>query len=165
MTTDTSELGLEALICRDMTGGVCDPSGPAGVVADGAAAGGTGWLCGNPKDYDREFCVDLVQLTAFLEATQPEVAEALSLREDSSTRRKFLSRLQGEISKQGVIEVLRQGVKHQQYDVDLFCGTPSPGNEAAAVRYGLNRFTVTRQLLVKVLCMRLLKCRNWMPIM
>jgi type I restriction enzyme, R subunit len=42
--------------------------------------------------------------------------------------------------------VLRKGVKHGAHDVDLFYGTPSPGNAAAAARYAQNRFSVTRQL-------------------
>ena len=146
MTTDTSELGLEALICRDMTGDVCDPSGPGGVVIAPSSAGSSGWLCGNPKDYEREFCVDLVQLSAFLNQTQPEVAEHLALGEDGPTRRKFLSRLQGEVSKRGVIDVLRHGIRHQQYDIDLFYGTPSQGNAKALERYESNRFSATRQL-------------------
>ena len=40
---------------------------------------GVGWICGDPQDYDRGYCVDLVQLAAFLRATQPEVAEGLDL--------------------------------------------------------------------------------------
>jgi type I restriction enzyme R subunit len=90
--------------------------------------------------------VDLVQLRAFLRATQPKVAEALDVDRDTPARRKFLARLQGEISKRGVIDVLRHGVKHGALDVDLFYGTPSPGNAAAVERNGLNRFSVTRQL-------------------
>ena len=27
---------------------------------------GAGWICADPGDYDREHCVDLVQLSAFL---------------------------------------------------------------------------------------------------
>ena len=37
----------------------------------------------------------------------------------------------GEISKRGVIDVLRKGVKHGPHHVDLFYGTPSPGNSNA----------------------------------
>ncbi|MDH5640786.1 MAG: type I restriction endonuclease, partial [Nitrospira sp.] len=98
------------------------------------------------EDYDREFCVDLPQLSAFLHATQPNVAEALSLSADNPIRRKFLARLQGEISKRGVIDVLRLGVKDGPHHIDLFYTTPSPGNEKAATLYEANRFTVTRQL-------------------
>ena len=60
---------------------------------------GAGWICGDPQDYDREHCVDLAQLSAFLHATQPIAAESLDLGQDSPTRRKFLARLQGEVTR------------------------------------------------------------------
>ena len=104
------------------------------------------WNCGNPHDYDREHCVDLIQLSAFLRATQPEAAEAMALSDDGPTRRKFLARLQGEISKRGTIDVLRLGIKHRAHELDLFYGIPSAGNEQARERFEQNRFTVTRQL-------------------
>jgi type I restriction enzyme R subunit len=90
--------------------------------------------------------VDLAQLSAFVRKTQPKVAEALGLGQDGPTRRKFLARLQGEISKRGVIDILRHGVKHGPVFLDLFYGTPSPGNPAAAERFAANRFSITRQL-------------------
>ena len=105
-----------------------------------------GWSGGNFHDYDREYCVDLVQLAAFLRTTQPEAAEALALSEDGPTRRAFLTRLQGEISMRGTIEVLRNGIKHRALHLDLFYGTPSAHNPQAQERFEQNRFTVTRQL-------------------
>ena len=146
MVTDTSEQGLERLICTALAGHPCDPP-PADALAETQAAfGGVGWSGGSHRDYDREFCVDLAQLAAFLRATQRETAEALALDEDGPTRRKFLARLQGEVSKRGTVEVLRHGIRHGAYDLDLFYGTPSPGNEQAGERFERNRFTVTRQL-------------------
>ena len=108
--------------------------------------GGVGWSGGNFHDYDREYCVDLVQLAAFLRATQPEAAEALALSEDGPTRRAFLTRLQGEVIKRGTIDVLRNGIKHGALHLDLFYGTPSAHNPQAQERFEQNRFTVTRQL-------------------
>jgi type I restriction enzyme R subunit len=128
MTTDTSERGLEELIVRDMT------------------APSEGWIAGSPEDFDRAYCVDLVQLQSFLRATQPELADVLGLDTDSPTRQKFLARLQGEITKSGVVSVLRQGIKHGAHHIDLFYGSPSRGNVKAAELYALNRFSVTRQL-------------------
>jgi len=147
MTTDTSELGLEALIVRAMTGRT-DVLSPEHVATSTSVpvAGGTGWLLGEPKHYSREYCVDLVQLQGFLLATQPELAEAFQLETDGPTRRQFLARVQGEISKHGTIHVLRHGVKHGAHTIDFFYGTPTPGNDAAAERYACNRFSVTRQL-------------------
>ena len=145
--TDTSERGLERLICTALTGAPCDAGVvPTSEVRDVAARGGSGWVCGIPDDYDREYCVDLAQLRAFLWATQPKIAEALDLGQDGPTRRKFLARLQGEVSKRGVIDVLRNGVKDGPHHIDLFYGTPSPGNVQAAERYARNCFSVTRQL-------------------
>ena len=147
--SDTREAGLETLICRTLTGSDCMPrsTGAQPLAAETQASyGSVGWLPGDPADYDREYCVDLVQLTAFMRSTQPEVAEALDLDNDSPTRRKFLARLRGEVSKRGVVNVLRNGIQHGPHHIELFYGTPSPGNEQARVLYEQNRFTVTRQL-------------------
>ncbi|MXX34906.1 MAG: type I restriction endonuclease subunit R [Gemmatimonadetes bacterium] len=144
-TTDTSEEGLERLICTALTGAPCDqPDGRT--LQERPASYNAGWICGEPRDYDREYCVDLVQLAAFLQATQPDAAESFDLDTDGPSRRKFLARLQGEITKRGTIDVLRKGVSHGPHRIDLMYGAPSPGNEAARVRYGQNRFSVTRQL-------------------
>ena len=148
MTTDTSERGLERLICTALTGNPCDatlaPVGPEGDAA--AAAGGAGWVCGAPNDYDREYTVDLAQLLAFLIETQPDVFKGLRLEDVGPARLKFLARLQGEVSKRGTIDVLRHGVRHGAHDLDLFYGTPSAGNVQAQQRFDQNRFTVVRQL-------------------
>jgi type I restriction enzyme, R subunit len=126
MKTDTSEKGLESLIVADMTA--------------------AGWAPGASEDYNREYAVDLVQLRAFVQATQEPLVAAFNLDEEGPVRRKFLARLQGEISKRGVIDLLRNGIKHGAHHLDLFYGTPSPGNPKAAERFAANRFTVTRQL-------------------
>ena len=146
MATDTTERGLERLICKALTGDPCDPPADCTIGDPPAGYGGVGWSCGNHRDYNREYCVDLVQLRAFLNTTQPDAATALRLTEGGPTRRRFLARLQGEISKRGTIDVLRHGIRHGPNDLDLFYGTPSAENEKAKQRFEQNRFTVTRQL-------------------
>ena len=126
MVTDTTEKGLEALITKSLTA--------------------SGWLPGDPQDYLPAHCVDLNNLYAFLEATQPETAIALSLDTDSTTRSRFLDRLKREIGNRGIIDVLRKGIQHGPHEVTLFYGTPTPGNTLAEERYQQNRFSVTRQL-------------------
>lgn len=145
-TTDTSEKGLETLIMRAMTGASGLPTGDPTVHDGGVGYGGTGWLVGNAHDYDRDYAIDLAQLRQFLVATQSTLVEPLDLDHDSPTRRKFLARLQGEITKNGVIDMLRKGIKHGPHSIDLFYGTPSAGNTKAIERYQANRFSVTRQL-------------------
>jgi len=149
--TDTSEHGLEDLIVGAMTAGtMARPFGECSVREPSALYAGSGWLLGDWKEYDREYCIDLAQLSAFLKATQPDLVEPLGMGGDlkavSPTRLKFLARIQGEISRRGVIDVLRKGIQHNQHHVTLFYGTPTPGNVKAAELYARNRFSVTRQL-------------------
>ena len=146
MTTDLTERGLERLICKALTGDPCDPPSGRTVGEPPRPYGGVGWSPGNHHDYNREYCLDLVQLRTFLHTTQPNTAPALRLTEDCPTRRKFLARLQREIAKRGTIEVLRHGLKHGPHDLDLFYGTPSAQNETAQRRFRQNQFSVTRQL-------------------
>ena len=95
MPTDTSEHGFESLIVRTMTGqtGMVSPSHVA-TETSAPVAGGTGWHLGDPHHYDRDFCVDLVQLRGFIAATQPGLVETLALETAGPTRQKFLSRVQ-----------------------------------------------------------------------
>ena len=55
-----------------LTGHPCDPPAAGTVGEPSTSYGGVGWTCGNPHDYNREYCVDLIQLAAFLRATQPQ---------------------------------------------------------------------------------------------
>ena len=147
MTTDTSERGLESLIVTAMTGRPWPEVVDEGLMAEPSAPyGGTGWLHGHSRDYDREACVDLAHLRFFLQATQPRIAEALDLPHDSPKRRQFLARLVKEIRTRGVIDVLRHGIKHGPHDITLFHGTPSQGNLKAEALHAQTRFSVTRQL-------------------
>ena len=125
--SDTSEKGLETIVFKSLTQ--------------------NGWIAGKSADFNAQFAVDTTQLRLFLEATQPSIAAALDLENDSPTRREFLTRLQGEITKRGVVAVLRHGLQFKQWEgIDLFYATPSPNNEAAKERFAHNRFVVTRQL-------------------
>ena len=146
MNTDTSEKGLEALIVGGMTGYAAAPAYSGFSEPPASFVGLDQWLLGDPKTYDRAWTVDLSQLRAFIAATQPALVTALDLESESPARQKFLARLQGEIGKRGVIDVLRHGIKHGQHHIDLFFGTPSPGNQKAMQRFAENRFSVTRQL-------------------
>lgn len=126
MTTDTSERGLESLIFGAMTD--------------------AGWIAGEAKNYSREHALDLTQLRAFLGDSQEPLVEVFDLDHDSPVRQKFLARLQGEVTKRGTIDVLRNGIKHGAHHVYLFYGTPTPGNTKAEERFASNRFSITRQL-------------------
>jgi len=127
MFTDMSEKGLETLIVHSLINEA-------------------GYSQGDSKDYDREHAIDLAKLIEFVTVTQPKAFEALSLGEDTPKRTKFLNRLQGEIAKRGVIDVLRLGVSDGHVKLELFYGTPSEQNPKAQELYKQNIFSVTRQL-------------------
>jgi type I restriction enzyme R subunit len=127
MPTDTSEKALESLIVESL-------------VQEAKYAQG------RPEDYDRDHALDLAKLLSFLQGTQPEAVETVGLAQDGPQRHQFLHRLQGEIAKRGVIDVLHRGVKHGPVSVDLFYGSPSPGNPKTVELYQANIFSVTRQL-------------------
>ena len=78
MTTDTSEQGLERLICIALTGDPCEPPKADSVREPHGSYGGVGWSAGSWLDYDRDHCFDLVQLTAFMRDTQAEASESLA---------------------------------------------------------------------------------------
>ena len=109
MTTDTSEHGLENIIFNSMVG--------------------AGWIPSDSSEYDAEYCVDLPQLSTFLKDTQPDTAVSLALDIDSPTRRKFLLRLKNQVASQGIVKVLRDGIKHYPHNISLFYSTPTPGND------------------------------------
>lgn len=125
--TDTSEGGLEALIASSL-------------VNDAK------YVRGEPQDFDRDHAVDLKQLLAFLERTQPKAFEQLNIANEGPSRTQFLHRVQGEIGKRGVVDVLRKGVNHGAARIELFYGSPTPGNKTAEERFAANIFSVTRQL-------------------
>ena len=90
--TNTKESGLEALIVK--------------------------WLVdhneyeqGTNADYNREYAVDETRLFRFLQDTQPDALEKLGVFKSALKKKQFLNRLQGEIAKRGIIDVLRNGVK------------------------------------------------------
>jgi type I restriction enzyme, R subunit len=147
MPTNTSEAGLETLIMRHMTG-TDGLAVPPDMALERPDAAGTGYFAGCPKDFDRAYAVDVVQLFAFLRATQPEELKKLAMTDAASdmNRLKFLTRISAEIGKRGIIDVLRKGLEHGPVHFDLFYGKPSTGNPRAVALHARNRFSITRQL-------------------
>ncbi len=127
MPSDTTEKALESLIVKSLYSEA-------------------GYEMGAPDDFDRDHAIDLTKLLTFLKATQSKVCEQLGIQTDGPARTKFLARLQGEIAKRGITDVLRKGVQHGPASVDLFYGAASPENIKAKALFEANRFSVTRQL-------------------
>ncbi len=150
--TDTSEKGLEVLIVDSLTGRrgeteiPVDSNDQTAEPPDYYYYSHALYVEGSSTDFDRDHAVDIAKLREFVEKTQPETFEALELANDSPARTRFLHRLQGEIAKRGIIDVLRRGVRHGPLHLDVFYGTPTPGNIKAKKLFDSNIFSVTRQL-------------------
>ncbi len=125
--TNTKESGLEALIVKWMVEQ-------------------NGYEQGTNADYNREYAVDETRLFRFLQDTQPDVLEKLGVFKSALKKKQFLNRLQGEIAKRGIIDVLRNGVKIYPANLIMFYLTPTENNTKAKKMFEKNIFSVTRQL-------------------
>ncbi|MGL4982194.1 MAG: type I restriction endonuclease subunit R [Treponemataceae bacterium] len=128
MPTNTKEIGFESLIINYL----CENNG---------------YEQGCNADYNKDFAVDETRLFKFLEATQQPEMEKLSLVNNDIKKMNFLNRLQGEIAKRGVIDVLRNGIKVYPANLIMFYMTPSEKNDTAKILFEQNIFSVTRQLM------------------
>lgn len=127
MFTNTKESGLEALIVK--------------------------WLVehndyeeGSNADYNKEYAIDETRLFRFLQDTQRSQMDKLGVFKFEQKKRQFLNRLQGEIAKRGIIDVLRNGIKVYPVDLIMFYLTPTENNTKAREIFEKNIFSVTRQL-------------------
>lgn len=106
-----------------------------------------GYEQGVNEGYNKDHAIDERRLIRFLETTQPEQFEQLGIRKSHQKYAQFLNRLQGEIAKRGIIDVLRNGIKIYPASLVMFYMTPSENNQTAKALFEQNIFSVTRQLM------------------
>jgi len=128
MPTNTKEQGLETLIVNWLSEH-------------------NGYEQGSNADYNKDYSIDETRLFQFLAITQPKQLEQLGLHSSEQKRIHFLNRLQGEIAKRGVVDVLRSGIKVYPASLVMFYMTPSEKNTVAKELFEKNIFSVTRQLM------------------
>lgn len=126
--TNTKESGLEALIVKWLVEQ-------------------NGYEQGTNADYNRDYAIDETRLFRFLQDTQPDSLTKLGVFKSEMKKKQFLNRLQGEIAKRGIIDVLRNGVKVYPASLIMFYLTPTENNVKAKEMYEKNIFSVTRQLM------------------
>ena len=125
---DTSETGLEKIIVdwlRDKNG----------------------YEQGNPHDYNKDFALVDSWVERFISVTQPDKVASSMCFVSSSERLKFFTRLTNEITKRGVVDVLRKGYKFNGVTFDLYYPLPSELNPSAKKAYRQNIFGVIRQVM------------------
>jgi len=90
-------------------------------------------------EYNRDYAVDEARLFRFLEKRQAKNVEALHILMSDLEKSKFLKALSDKIRKDGIIEVLRRGMKYKHLRFDFY----EPANTAD---FEDNIWSVTRQL-------------------
>lgn len=125
--TNTKENGLEALIVKWL------------VKHNGYEEGSNG-------DYNKEYAIDEARLFRFLQNTQYKQMDKLGVFKSEHKKRQFLNRLQSELAKRGIVDVLRNGIKVYPVYLIMFYLTPSENNVKARKMFSNNIFSVTRQL-------------------
>jgi type I restriction enzyme R subunit len=125
--TNTKESGLETLIVKWLVEQ-------------------NGYEEGVNADYSKEYAIDETRLFRFLKETQPDEMDKLGVFKSDQKKRQFLNRLQGELAKRGIIDVLRNGINAYPAKLDIFYLTPSANNPTAKENFSKNIFSVTRQL-------------------
>lgn len=126
--TNTKESGLESLIVKWLVEQ-------------------NGYEQGTNADYNREYAIDETRLFRFLNETQPDAMVKLGVFKSDMKKKQFLNRLQGEIAKRGIIDVLRNGIKVYPANLIMFYLTPTENNAKAKEMFEKNIFSVTRQLM------------------
>lgn len=124
--TDTTEKGFEELIVKHL------------VEVNN-------YEYGESEDFNKEYAIDEERLWRFIRNTQPEIFENLNI-DQTLERSKFLTRLSQELSKVGIIQLLRKGFKYLHYHIDLYNATPNEQNLNAVEAYEQNIFSVIRQV-------------------
>lgn len=105
-----------------------------------------GYEEGSNIDYNKEFAFDETRLFRFLKDTQPDQIDTLGIWKNNQKRRAFLIRLNNELCKRGIIDVLRNGIKAYPINLIMFYLTPNQKNDRSRKLFEKNIFSVTRQL-------------------
>ena len=98
-------------------------------------------------EYDKNQCQLQEELIGFVKSTQKDEYEKLYKQFDTSTDKQLCKVVNDQISKRGIIDVLRKGVNTRGCSFDLVYFQPKSGlNPEHQEKYEKNRFVSVRQL-------------------
>jgi len=128
MVSQTNEQALEAIIEKTLTGTHREQMKADGWSVSEANTqyrAGHGYWLGDSKDFDREFALDQRLFWEFLESTQEK--ELAKLKDRPNWQRLTLERLDRKIKKEGIVKVLKAGLRID--DAHLTLLYPQPINQ------------------------------------
>lgn len=127
MPSNTKEKGLETLIVDSLVNS-------------------NGYEQGVTTEYNKKYTIDEGRLFRFLLSTQKKAMDELHILDSDLEKDRFFKQLDKKLKSDGVIELLRKGMRYKHLRLDLFYVRPSVHNPEAAEYYKKNIFSVTRQL-------------------
>lgn len=102
---------------------------------------------GNPQNYNRELAMDTGAVIDFIKSTQSKEWVLLTKRHGALVEQNFLKRLDNELKRRGMIDVLRHGIDDTGVSFKLSYFKPgSTMNKSAIESYDMNRLMITRQV-------------------
>lgn len=150
MPSQTDEQALEAAIEQTLTGTTVEElheQDGGGSVAEQAVPYRleNGYWLGDPNDYNPEFAIDERRFWHFLRGSQPEELEKLQGR--PQWKMTILERLDRAIKRNGVLHVLRKGLKVDHAHFTMLYSSPLASSpEEVKQRFRQNEFSITRQV-------------------
>ncbi|PIR03952.1 MAG: restriction endonuclease subunit R [Candidatus Magasanikbacteria bacterium CG11_big_fil_rev_8_21_14_0_20_39_34] len=106
-----------------------------------------GYQVRKPEQYSKQLCMDTELVLEFLKITQPDAWEKLAEKHGDAVEQKVLARIDEEITSQGVLAVLRNGVKDRGIKLDLAYFRPASSmNPETLELYNSNILSVMRQV-------------------
>lgn len=104
-------------------------------------------LEGEDSHLFKEHAIDIEELFAFLEDTQPQRMRTLKKTYGADYQKKVFVRIVDQIKKHGLLECIRKGIKDRGVSLDLaYNKPPTTMNRTLIEKYEKNRFNVSRQV-------------------
>lgn len=106
-----------------------------------------GYTKGDPKNYNKELAMYTGEVLEFIKSTQAHEWDILSKRHGPLYEQNFLRRLDNELKRRGMLDVLRHGIDDTGVSFKLSYFKPGSNmNKTAMDLYDKNRLMITRQV-------------------
>ena len=99
-----------------------------------------GYEQGVTTEYNKQYAIDEDRLFRFLLSTQKKAMDELHILDSDLEKDRFFKQLDKKLKSDGVIELLRKGMRYKHLRLDLFYVRPYVHNPEAAELYEKNIF-------------------------
>lgn len=142
MVSNMKEIALEQAIQKHLTGLTTEDLGGTAPSVDPAR-----FRIGLPDDFDKQYALDTKLFWEFLETTQKPELDKIKARNPSDWDRKIFERFDRMVKKNGVLQLLKNGLQVDDAFFQLMYPAPlASSTERVHENFAANIFSVTRQV-------------------